>query len=197
MQSPIYWHPFLYRAAMKLAYGKRFSKRYHALTEFIPEGCALFEPCMGDARLYLDYLKKKNVNYSCGDVNPHFVNAARRKGIDAVEMNLMTETPPQSDYILLHASLSYFIPNEEKLIAKLFSACNKELIISESIDNMSNSSSGFTSMLGTWLSKAKVGQSKIKFTATTLKKAFAPFEANIKVWKIDPDNREIIIVLAH
>lgn len=195
MQSPIYWHPFLYRTAMKLAYGEHFVPRYERLNKYIPENAEVFECCMGDAWFYRNYLRKKNVKYSCGDINPVFVRAAKKNGIDARLLDVFNDAIPKSDYILVHASLSYFIPGEEKIIRKLLAATKKKLIISESVNNLSNSGSGFKSAIGTFLSKAKAGQSKIKFTRESLRKAFTAFENNIESWDDNPDQREVIIVL--
>ncbi len=76
MQSPIYWHPKLYEFAMKKLYGAFYESRYTNLVKLIPDNCQLLELCMGDLYFYEHYLKNKNINYSCADVNPIFVRAA-------------------------------------------------------------------------------------------------------------------------
>jgi hypothetical protein len=195
MQSPIYWHPLLYSAAMKLSYGKKFEERYKALDKHIPAGCNLLELCMGDAYFYLKYLAKKKVNYSCADINPVFVNAAKQKGLRSTLLDASFDEIQPSDFILMQASLYHFIPNQKEVIKKMIAAAGKQIIFSESVDNLSNSSSGLKSYLGEQLSKAKSGQSRIKFTGETLKETFAPFGNRISVWEETPDNREIIIVL--
>jgi hypothetical protein len=195
MQSPIYWHPFFYRTAMKLSYGSQYTKRCEALVRYIPDGAALFEACMGDAFFYHRYLKAKNIRYACGDINPVFVNAALVKGLDARLLNVFSDEIPKTDYILMQASLSYFIPQEASVIMKLLNAANKRLIIAESVHNLSNSSSGFKSAVGTFLSKAKAGQSKIKFTRESLQQTLAPFKDHIETIDERAGQRETIIVL--
>lgn len=195
MQSPIYWHPWLYRTAMKMSYGDQFTRRYEKLNSYIPEGSEVFEVCMGDAFFYRKYLAKKNIRYSCGDVNPVFVNAARKDTINARLLNVFTDEIPKADIILMHASLSYFIPQEASVVLKLLAAAKQKVIIAESIDNLSNSRSGLKSFLGTFLSKAKAGQSKEKFTRDSLKKSFNPFLRQIETWDESDTDREVIIVL--
>lgn len=195
MQSPIYWHPWLYRTAMKMSYGDQFSRRYEKLNSYIPEGSQVFEVCMGDAFFYRKYLAKKNIRYSCGDINPVFVEAARKDNIDARLLNVFTDEIPKADIILMHASLSYFMPLEASIVLKLLAAADKKVIIAESIDNLSNSRSGLKSFLGTFLSKAKAGQSKIKFTRESLRKSFEPFNGQIETWEESENDREVIIVL--
>ena len=195
MQSPIYWHPAFYRMAMKLSYGKEYHLRYERLAAYIPEGANVFEVCMGDAYFYQNYLRKKNVKYACCDINPVFVRRAKKLGVKSSLVNLFTDKIPMTDYVLMHASLSYFIPQEASIVLKLLSATRKRLIIAESIENLSNSSSGMKSAIGTFLSKAKAGQSKVKFTAESLRNSFSVFNDHIEVWDEKPGQRETIIVL--
>lgn len=195
MQSPIYWHPKLYEFAMKKLYGSFYESRYSNLAKVIPDNCQLLELCMGDLYFYEHYLKSKNINYSCADVNDIFVNAAKAKKINAGLIDIIKDEIPQSDYILIHAALSYSIPQHKELIKKLLNSTTKQLIISENTQNVSNSKSKFISVLGTFFSKAKAGQSKVKFTKETLKEAFSGFEKNIVQWLEPSDSHETIIVL--
>lgn len=195
MQSPIYWHPWLYRKIMQLAYGKQFKTRYEILAQYVPDNCELLELCMGDACFYQEYLKGKQVKYSCADINPVFVNAAKRKGLNASLIDISKDEIPASDFILMQAALYHFIPNEKQIIQKLLDACRKAVIISENIDNLSNDASPLKSWIGEQLSKAKSGQSKLKFTRESLKECFAGFSHYISAWKESPDSKEIIIVL--
>lgn len=195
MQSPIYWHPWLYHTAMKWSYGDKFLRRYEALAGHIPENSELLELCMGDAWFYRHYLAGKGISYRCADINPVFVKAALEMGLNAQLLNMITDPIPVADYILLQGSLYHFIPGEQQMIVRLFEACRKALIISESTDNLSNAANPVKAKLGEYLSKAKAGQSKQKFTRDTLRQAFGPFEAHIAVWEELPANRETIIVL--
>jgi hypothetical protein len=150
---------------------------------------------MGDAYFYRHYLSKKNIRYSCADINPVFVRHAKNKGLQVSLLDIPKGAIPPADIILLQGSLYHFIPDEGALIRRLLGACRSQVIISESTENLSNDSRPLKSMIGTFLSKAKSGQSKIKFTAEMLKASFAPFEKHISVWEESPGNRELIVVL--
>lgn len=195
MQSPVYWHPKLYAFTMRLLYGSYYKGRYTNLEKLIPEGCQLLELCMGDMFLYENYLKSKNINYSCADINPVFVEAAKERKINSRLIDMLTEEIPKSDYILLQGALYHSIPNQNEFIRKLLNSANKQLIISESTRNVSNSGNGLVSHLGAFFSKAKTGQSRIKFSKEMLKEAFSDFEKNIIHWIEPSDSQEIIIVL--
>jgi hypothetical protein len=194
-QSPIYWHPAFYNKAMRLAYGSKFETRYKHLEKYIPENCELLELCMGDAFFYQHYLQKKNIKYKCADINPVFVKAAKKKGLDAQLLDVYSDPIPKADYILMQASLYHFIPGEKKIIDKLLAAANKALIISENVENLSNDPSKLRSKIGAYLSKAKSGQSRIKFTRETLAESFSTYKKHIEVWEELPENKEVIIVL--
>lgn len=195
MQSPVYWHPKLYAFTMKQLYGTAYEKRYTHLQKIIPDHCQLLELCMGDLLFYERYLKAKHIQYSCADVNPVFVNIARRKGINAQLLDMLTEEIPKSDYILIQGALYHSIPKQAEFIRKLLNSANKQVIISECLKNVSNSSNGLVATLGAFMSKAKTGQSKIKFTKETLKEAFKGLESNIVQWLEPEDSIETIIVL--
>lgn len=195
MQSPIYWHPLFYRKAMQWSYGKQFYSRYERLARHIPKDAEVFECCMGDALLYTKYLRQKNISYSACDVNPVFVRTARRKGVNAKLCDIQRDSIPKADYIVLHGSLYHFIPNEEEVIRKLLLSAGKMLIIAESVENMSNAKSGLRAAIGAFLSKAKTGQSKIKFTRESLRRSFEKFRPHISKWEENPGEREVIICL--
>ena len=158
MHSPIYWHPKLYEFAMKKLYGSFFETRYSHLSKFIPEGCQLLELCMADLYFYEHYLKNKNIKYSCADANPVFVNAAQEKKIDSFVIDIIKDEIPKSDYILIQCGIMYVIPHHIEVIKKLLNSTNKQLIISENTQNVSNSSNKLISSIGAFMSKANAGQ---------------------------------------
>lgn len=195
MQSPVYWHPKLYAFTMRVLYDSFYETRYTHLQKLIPDNCQLLELCMGDLYFYENYLQKKNIKYSCADVNPVFVKAAKAKKTDACLLDMLKDEIPVSDYILIQGSLYHSIPHQTAFIRKLLNSCNKQLIISENTKNVSNSGTGLISSLAAFFSKAKAGQSKIKFTKEMLKTTFIGFEKNIVHWIESPDSLETIIVL--
>lgn len=195
MLSPVYWHPLLYKTAMRISYGRHYSERYTALEKHIPSNAHVLELCMGDAFLYHNHLRQKNVRYSCADINPVFVKAAKRRGIDAQRIDLFKDEIPKSDYVLVQGSLYHFIDNPYFILKKLLDATNKKLIISEPVDNLSNSSSSLKASLGAFLSNAGSGQSRIKYTRQSIRETFHSLDYCIETWEELPENREVIIVL--
>lgn len=139
MRSPVYWHPAFYRLAMKLLYGRYFQARYAAIAGLIPAGATVVEVCAGDVYLYDHYLRKKNVTYTGLDVNSAFVSGARRRKISFSSFDILRETIPAADYVIMQASLYRFIPTEQEILKKLLNAVNNFLIVAEPVRNLSDS----------------------------------------------------------
>jgi hypothetical protein len=175
MQSPIYWHPRLYSAAMRWLYGKNYGARYADIAQLIPEGSRVIDVCMGDGRLYTDYLKDKRVSYLGLDINAAFVRHAQKRGIPAQVFDLNQEALPPSDYVVMQGSLYQFIPNEREIMAKLLAATRSTLIISEPVKNLSTSANPLVAWLARKASTTQSGKAEHRFHTVNLLSLFTDF----------------------
>jgi len=137
----VYWHPLIYRAAMKAVYGGCFEKRYALIAAEIPDGAQVDDFCCGDASLYFDYLRRRSIRYRGFDLNPVFVRWLRRRGVEACVFDLETDPVPSGQILVLQASLYQFIPGQRKILDKLFSSGHERIIIAEPVSNLSQSHS--------------------------------------------------------
>ena len=191
MTSPVYWHPYIYRTAMKFLYGRHFESRYKAISEIIPEGASVVELCAGDIYLYRNYLKAKRVSYTGFDINSVFVQAAKRKNIRFFKHDLLTDTIEPADYIILQASLYQFIPFEEKIIRKLLDSTNKVMIIAEPVRNLSSSNNFFIRKLAKYSANPGKQHSVNRFNEDTILACFKKF-SEFKEMKTMEGGREMI-----
>ena len=191
MTSPVYWHPFFYRIAMKLLYGKYFEARYRLIAELIPENASVVELCAGDAYLYSNYLRAKGVHYTGLDINKAFVRAAKAKGISFLEHDLASDKIPPADYVILQASLYQFIPNEDRIIQKLLDATRKVLIISEPIRNLSDSDNTLVRLLAKYSANPGKGHAVDRFNEVSLLSCFKRFR-EFSEMKVPEGGREMI-----
>lgn len=175
MQSPIYWHPVLYAATMRLLYGKHYTARYVDIAGLIPAGSRVIDVCMGDGRLYTDFLKDKNVSYLGLDINARFVRHAQKRGIPAQVFDLNQEALPPSDYVVMQGSLYHFIPNEREILEKLLAATRSKLIISEPVKNLSSSSNRLVAWLARKASTTQNGKAENRFHSVNLVSLFTDF----------------------
>lgn len=138
--SVLYRFPAAYEFCMRLGYGRGFRERYSAVDALIPDGAEVLDICAGDCYIYRHYLKKRTVRYSALDESAHFEGLARREGIDFRRMNIeMPVSFPQSDYVLMMASLYQFYPHHLDLLTALTAAAKRKLIITEPVRNLSAS----------------------------------------------------------
>lgn len=194
MRSPVYWHPVLYHCAMKLSYRNYFEERYSNIGALIPEGASVTEVCIGDAYLYRHYLSHKNVRYTGLDFNELFIQSARSKNINAQVHNLSTDTVPVADYVIIQASLYQFIPNHHFVINKLLDAAKKELIISEPVINLGNSSNPVVSFFTRHAANPGNGPVSVRFTRDTFHECLNTYKKHYEVSLIS-SGLEILAVI--
>jgi hypothetical protein len=191
MRSPVYWHPAVYHLIMKLLYGKFFRARYEAIAKLIPESATIVEVCAGDGYLYQNYLSKKNIHYTGLELNPAFVNAARKRRFPFHLSNLITDEVPSADYVIIQASLYQFIPDEHRIIRKLLHAANKTLIIAEPIRNLSDSSNSFVKFLAKYSANPGDTHATKRFNRSTLLECFSHYPEFKKSFEIE-GGREMV-----
>ncbi len=139
MSNPVYWHPLLYRASIRLLYRHHYNERCQPVADEIEAGDSVVDLCSGDCALYFGWLQQKNVQYTAVDVLPHFVKWMKRNSIDAVQMDLMESEIPSADVIMMLGSLYQFIPEQNALLEKMMNAASKKVIVTEPVQNWAQS----------------------------------------------------------
>ncbi|MDO8503217.1 MAG: methionine biosynthesis protein MetW [bacterium] len=124
---------------MRGLYGKYYNPSYKKVADLIPDNSSVVDVCCGSGKLY-EFLKNKNVAYVGLDGSKPFIKYLRDKGIDARLTDVNGDPIPTADYIILQRSL-YQFKNPDILIRKLIGSAKKSLIISESVQNLGQSSS--------------------------------------------------------
>ena len=163
MNSPIYWHPTLYSAAMRLLYGRSYNERYAAIAGLVPEGADVFEACAGDARLYRRFLRKKGVKYVGCDINSAFVRHAQRRGVSMRKLDIRYDPLPLADVTILHAGLYQFMPNHVAIIDRLVASARRVLIIVEPVKNLADSTNRVVAWLARLGAKTTTGTHPSRF----------------------------------
>ncbi len=136
---PLYRYRSLFHLLLRIEYGRFFVARYEALARLIPRGSSVVEVCCGDCLLFLKYLKTKDVDYVGLDNSPALVAWARKRGVRARVFNVLEDSIPKADYVVLHASLYQFDPRSEEVARKLICAAREKAIIAETVRNLSHS----------------------------------------------------------
>ena len=180
---------------MRILYGRNYQHRFTAIAEEIPDKVEVLDVCCGDAALYNRELKGR-VNYIGTDINKKFIHRGENKLIKILPLNIITDELPQSDYVIMQASLYQFIPNHKLIIDKLINSANKKVIISEPVRNLSNSSSNIISLIARYSANPGTGHKIERFNEESFREIFYDhFKERIEKFKFIPGNRELIVIL--
>lgn len=129
-----YMHPRLYDIGMFLINGSFYLKIYKEIAHRIPENSSVLDIGAGSCTLK-KYLK--NCNYEAWDTNPHFVSAVQKKGINAKNIDAITNEIPKGMYdtIVISGVLHHIHPIEKKIMEKALAAAKKSVIVVEPFAN--------------------------------------------------------------
>jgi len=168
-----YWHPVTYRLIEKILYGRNYQRHYEALSREIGD-LNILELCCGDCQI-VDCLKGNT--YQGLDINPRFVNYAKKKGINVSLQDVMVSEIPEVECIIIHNSLYQFYPHHEKLIYKALESAQKKLIISEPVINLASSKNRSISFIAKWITRVGNNSSSKRFNRKEMEEVFNKFHA--------------------
>ena len=168
-----YCHPITYRLLQRILYGRHYRRHYEALSREIGD-LSLLELCCGDCQI-IDYLKG-NV-YQGLDINPRFVNRAKKMGLNVSLQDVMVSEIPEAECILIHNSLYQFFPHHIKLIHKALKSAQKKLIISEPVINLASSKNRIISFIAKRVTKVGEDSSVKRFNREEMEEIFKQFHA--------------------
>ncbi len=193
MRSIFYSNINLYRLFVRLIYLRGYNRRYERIARLIPPGSKVLELCCGDCYLYEKYLKNKNVDYSGIDINEIFINYAKKRGINVKFIDIRkTRIFPNSEIILIHASLYQFIPNEIEIVEKMLNSATEKVIIAEPVKNWANTGNFPFRKFIHFFSKQKVKTSNKRFTEKTFYEMCKNFKEYLEITLNFKNNREFI-----
>ena len=193
MRSIFYSNINLYRLFVRLIYLQGYNRRYERIAELIPPGARVLEICCGDCYLYEKYLKKKNIKYIGFDINETFIKHAKKRSIDVKFLDIRkVNSFPMTEFILIHASLYQFIPDEREIIEKMLNSATDKVIIAEPVKNWASTGNFLIKKFVHIFSKQKVKTSNRRFNERTFNKLCENFKEYLKnIYKFN-NSREII-----
>ena len=173
MRSPVYWHPLIYKLAMRLLYGKNYGIRYEELAKEIG-GLRVLDLCCGDCEL-ANYIDKNH--YSGIDINPGFVKSARKRGLNVEQGDIRRIEFPKTDCIVIQSSLYQFYPEHEKIIKRMLESADKKAIVSENVVNLSNSRNRLVAFFAKRLANPGTGHARERLSREDLEALFRKYGA--------------------
>jgi SAM-dependent methyltransferase len=190
-KSPIYWNAPLYDRLVQLLFGPRHEQAYVDVAQQIPEGASVVDLCSGTGKMYRDHLRSRDCQYLGLDFNGHFVVRARRSGVPTRFFNVLSDTIPPADYVVMMSSLYHFRRGADELIERMKAAARRAVIISEPVDNLSHHDS-FLGRLAPHLTNPGVGEYDHRYSLAELQALMSAHGASAFLHR--PGDRNAIAV---
>lgn len=198
-----------YELLMRALYWPHYRDRLRAVADQVPPGASVLELCCGPGTLYRRHLRARTRDAGAADparaqspyigidINPGFVAALRRDGIEARQVDLIRygEPLPCADVALIQASLYHFLPRPAELIDRMLEAARDRVIVSEPVRNLACSASPVVRRLARRGADPGVGGHAHRFTEAGLDELMEQYrDRRLKAFKI-PGGREKVYVL--
>lgn len=195
--SPIYRSALLYELVIRLLYGRHYAARYRAIADLLPDGSSVLDICCGPATIYHRYLKQKSILYTGLDISTGFVADLRKRGANGEIWDLRSEAPlPPADAVIIQASLYHFLPDAAPIVDRMLAAAQKQVIVSETVRNVTSSRIPLLGFVGRYLTDSGNGAQHLRFTEASLDSLFARYQANVSSCFLIPGGREKVYILA-
>ncbi|HWF52387.1 MAG TPA: class I SAM-dependent methyltransferase [Solirubrobacteraceae bacterium] len=187
-----------YELLMRVLYGRHYAARMRAVAEQVPPGASVLELCCGPGTLYRRYLSARAGAYIGVDVNQGFVEALRRRGVDARRIDLADPSGPlpAADVAIMQASLYHFLPDAAAIVDRMLAAARDRVIVSEPVRNLATSDLPGVALLGRRAADPGVGGHAHRFTEETLDELMARYRERTLTAFPTPGGREKVYVLS-
>ena len=161
-RSPVYWSCGIYDITMKLLMGSAYDDYCAALAAYIEPGSSVVDLCAGSARLER-HLRDKNCEYLALDFNSTFVMGTRNRGIRARFHNVLSDSIPDADYVVMSASMYHFNAHPD-VLPRMCSAARRAVVIAEPVHNISNHAFKPLAKFCNWLTNPGVGDYQFRYS---------------------------------
>jgi SAM-dependent methyltransferase len=187
-----------YELLMRALYGRHYGARLSAVADQVPAGASVLELCCGPGTLYERHLRARAGSYIGLDVNDGFVDALKRKGIDARVADLAdgAASLPAADVAIMQASLYHFLPDAAGVVDRMLGAARERVVISEPIRNLATSAIPGVARIGRQAANPGVGGHAERFTEATLDELMSRYRERVISAFTIPGGREKVYVLA-
>ncbi len=191
----IYSHPYLYRLGMRLVYRSEYRQRYAMLAEQIAAPSQVLEVCCGDLVLHT-VLERRGFlrSYQGLEINPGMLALARKRNVPVKPVDVRTSHAlPKAEVVIMQASLYQFHGIAESLLARLWAAAERQLIIAEPVRSLSSSPNAFVRWLGRLASRTEDEVHLFRYTEADLVALYARCGIPITRMSSTSGGRELVI----
>ena len=170
MTSLLYRNPRIYRGVLRLLYGDDLARRERIVRRLIPAGAVVVDVACGDAGIAR---RLKGARYVGVDVSPVFVDALRRRGLEAHLLDVAKTPPPTGDVVLLLGALYQFLPDADPVVERLRRAARRHVVLAEPYRNLAQSRNPLVAALARCATNPGVDSSTKRFDEVSLRALLA------------------------
>ena len=168
-----------YHTLMGMTYGRHRGERFRAVAEWVPDGAEVLDVCCGDGAL-LEHLPA-NVRYRGLDRSAAFLRTARQRGRPVEWFDACSQSLPKSEVVVCQVSLYQFYPRAEQMLARLFEAATRRLIVSESVWSLTRSKLPLVAPVIAWAMRANDwSDGYFRFSPEDLDRLFAGYAPSLR-----------------
>ena len=159
---------------MLLLYGRHYFARHRAVADLVEPNSSVLELCCGPGKLYRRYLRNKTISYTGLDLNARFIKNLAKTGARGEVCDITTSKPlPESDYVIMQASLYHFLPDVSPILDRMMTAAKKALIMSEPVRNLADARLGLVRSLSARFANVGKRNEVLRFNEASLDDLFA------------------------
>ena len=181
---------------MRLLYGGTYRERLLAVADHIPHGSSVTELCAGFGDLYMQALRLKEVDYTGYDLNARFVKFGKKRGLNLILADINAAKLGLSDYVIIQSSLYQFIPYHKQLIDRALTLARKQVIVTEPVRNLSDSSIALVAWIAKRSANPGTGHKSARFNLESAQSFFhSNYDDLIVKECLIAGNQELLVVL--
>jgi trans-aconitate methyltransferase len=190
-----YQFPALYGLLMRLAYGRDYPARYELVAERIDRPDDILEVCCGHLGLYKHLARRGLVRSYVGlDRSPAVLRHARRRGVNVRAFDVRAgHTLPIVDTVVMQASLYQFHDIAETLLARLWGAARRRLIVAEPVRNLAQSRHAAVRWTARTLTRTHDGVHTFRYTEALLLELYRRCQVPVSGFERTPGGREVVV----
>ncbi|OGK95276.1 MAG: hypothetical protein A2X36_02105 [Elusimicrobia bacterium GWA2_69_24] len=192
----VYGCPAFYGLLMRAGYGGDYAARLALVADRLGGPADVLEVCPGDLALYRHLAARGLVRAYIGlEQAPAMLRSARRRGVDVRAFDVRAARPlPTAETVIMQASLYQFHDVADSLLARLWAAAGRLLVVAEPVRNLSQSRSALARWAARALTRTVDGRvHTFRYTEAALLEAYR--RARVPVSRLDrtPGGRELIV----
>ena len=189
----VYSTPMVYNLVLWGLYRGRPRERFAAVQQEVAPGDSVVDLCAGTSLLF-ESLRGIASRYQAFDINPQFVEALRRQGIEAHCADIRQLEIPSADVVTMSSALYHFHPHCREMVEKMKASARKKVVLVEPVRNNANSAIPLWGRFARWAARVEGNPVEFHFTRESLSGLVAAIPGAVRSEEVC-GGRDLLVVL--